>query len=146
MKIVLAADHGGFELKEKIKHFLLLKNYDVQDIGTYSDSSVDYPDYGFKAGEMVVSGKADSGVIICGSGIGISIAANKIKGIRAALCSSPDLAKLSREHNNANILALGGRFLKEDEALKIVDVFLTTEFAGGRHQKRIDKITEYEKC
>ncbi|MBP7652409.1 ribose 5-phosphate isomerase B [Candidatus Dependentiae bacterium] len=142
MKIVIASDHGGFELKEKLKLYLLSKGYEVRDIGTYSESSVDYPDYGFKAGEIVASGQAERGIVICGSGIGISIAANKVKGIRAALCHSAEYAKLSREHNNANVLALGGRFLSYEEANEIVEVWLNTEFSGGRHQKRVDKLTE----
>lgn len=144
MKIVLAADHGGFELKEIIKEYLA-KDHEIVDLGTYNEESVNYPDYGIKAGEAVASKQADRGIIFCGTGIGISIAANKVQGIRAALCQNVQYAKLSREHNNANILALGGRFLNPAEAKEIVDAWLTTKFAGGRHQTRINIITEYER-
>jgi ribose 5-phosphate isomerase B len=145
MKIVVAADHGGFELKNIIKKYLVEHNYEVLDLGTNTSNSVDYPDYGIKAGEEVMKGNAEKGIVVCGSGIGICIAANKVKGIRAALCHSIEYAKLSRQHNNANILSLGGRFLDEEEAIKIVETWLTTEFEGDRHEKRINKITEYEK-
>lgn len=144
MKLILAADHGGFELKEIIKDYLS-KRYDIEDLGTYNNDSVDYPDYGIKAGQAVANGLADYAIIICGSGIGISIAANKVPGIRAALCHNVEYAKLSKEHNNANILALGGRFLAPEEAKSIVDTWLNTEFEGGRHQKRINKINVYER-
>lgn len=142
MIIALAADHGGFELKEHLKS--VLTDYKILDLGTDSDVSVDYSDYGIKAGEAVASGQADLGIIICGTGIGISIAANKVRGIRAALCHNIEYARLSREHNNANILALGGRFLSNEKAEEIVHVWLNTPFAGDRHLKRINKIMEYE--
>ena len=142
MKIALAADHGGFELKEIIKEYLTA-DYELIDLGTYNEDSVNYPDYGIKAGEAVASKQADCGIIFCGTGIGISIAANKVPGIRAALCHCVEYAKLSRQHNNANILALGGRFLAPAEAKEIVKAWLNTEFAGGRHQTRINIITEY---
>lgn len=144
MKIALAADHGGFELKEIIKEYLA-EDYEVIDLGTYTDESVNYPDYGIKAGEAVASKQADRGIIFCGTGIGISIAANKVQGIRAALCQNIQYAKLSREHNDANILALGGRFLNPTAAKEIVDTWLNTEFAGGRHQTRLNIIKEYER-
>ncbi len=144
MKLILAADHGGFELKEIIKDYLS-KRYDIEDLGTYNNDSVDYPDYGINAGQAVANGLADYAIIVCGSGIGISIAANKVPGIRAALCHNVEYAKLSKEHNNANILALGGRFLTPDEAKSIVDTWLNTEFEGGRHQNRINKINVYER-
>ncbi len=145
MKIVLAADHGGFELKEFIKEYLLVKNYEVVDEGTHEEVSVDYPEYAEKAAAKVLSKEADLGIIFCGTGIGISIAANKVNGIRAALCHDIFTAKMSRMHNNANILALGGRLLGKGIAIEIVETFLKTEYEGGRHQNRLDKITDIEK-
>lgn len=144
MKIILAADHGGFELKEVIKEYLA-KDYIIEDFGTYNNDSVDYPDYGIKAGQAVISGLADYAIVFCGTGIGISIAANKVPGIRAALCHNVEYAKLSRQHNNANVLALGGRFLSPQEAKNIVDAWLNTDFEGDRHQKRLNKINVYER-
>jgi len=144
MKIILAADHGGFELKEIIKDYLSEK-YEIEDLGTYSTSSVDYPDYGIKAGKAVINGVADKAIVFCGTGIGISIAANKVPGIRAALCHNVEYAKLSRQHNDANILALGGRFLSPQEAINIVEAWLNTDFEGDRHQKRLNKINVYER-
>ncbi|MBI9031995.1 ribose 5-phosphate isomerase B [bacterium] len=144
MKIILAADHGGFDLKEIIKDYLSEK-YEIEDLGTYSTSSVDYPDYGIKAGEAVINGVADKAIVFCGTGIGISIAANKVPGIRAALCHNVEYAKLSRQHNDANILALGGRFLSPQEAINIVEAWLNTDFEGDRHQKRLNKINVYER-
>lgn len=138
MKIALAADHGGFELKEKIKKHLQQKGIDVLDLGCHTEESVDYPDYGKACGEAVMRGDAERGIVICGTGIGISIAANKVKGIRCALCTSLFMAEMSRKHNNANMLALGGRILETGLALDIVDVWLATEFEGGRHQRRVD--------
>jgi ribose 5-phosphate isomerase B len=141
MKIALAADHGGYELKEKVKTHLQLKGVEVLDLGTQTEESVDYPDYGKACGEAVMRGDAERGIVFCGTGIGISIAANKVKGIRCALCTSVMMAELSRKHNNANMLALGGRILETKLALEIVDVWLTTEFeGGGRHQRRTDKL------
>ena len=145
MKIVLAADHGGFELKEFIKEYLLVKNYEVVDEGTHEEVSVVYPEYAEKAAAKVLSKEADLGIIFCGTGIGISIAANKVNGIRAALCHDIFTAKMSRMHNNANILALGGRLLGKGIAIEIVETFLKTEYEGGRHQNRLDKITDIEK-
>jgi len=144
MKIAVAADHGGFKLKNTIKKYLISNKFDVKDLGTYSEDSVDYPDYGFKAGECIAAGKCDRAIIVCGTGIGVAIAANKIPGARAALCHSVEYARLSREHNDANILALGGRFLDENTALEIVQVWLSTEFEGGRHQRRVDKLNKYQ--
>lgn len=139
MKIALAADHGGFELKEKVKAHLHQKEIEVLDLGCSSEESVDYPNYGKACGEAVMRGDAERGVVICGTGIGISIAANKVKGIRCALCTSLFMAEMSRKHNNANMLALGGRVLDPELALAILDVWLTTEFeGGGRHQRRVD--------
>lgn len=140
MKIALGADHGGFELKEKVKTHLIKNGYEVLDLGTNSCDSVDYPEFGHAVGNVVAEKKAEFGIVICGTGIGISIAANKVAGIRAALCTNTTMARLTREHNNANILAMGGRIIGDVLALEMVDVFLTTEFQGGRHEKRINKI------
>lgn len=140
MKIALGADHGGFELKEKIKKHLLEKNIEVVDCGTNSTESVDYPQFGHAVGHAVANKEVDFGIVVCGTGIGISLAANKVPGVRAALCTNTTMARLTREHNDANILALGGRIVGDVLALEMVDIFLDTEFAGGRHQKRIDAI------
>lgn len=140
LKIAIASDHGGFALKEKIKEHLLKRGFSVEDLGTYSEESVDYPVYGKACGEAVASGKANLGVVICGTGIGISIAANKIKGIRCGLCTSVEMAHLTKQHNNANILALGGRTTGVDLAVKIVDEWLDTEYEGGRHQRRVEML------
>lgn len=140
MKLVLASDHGGYELKEEIKKHLEEKGYAFEDIGTHSKESVDYPEYGRAAAEFVASGKADKGILCCGTGIGISLAANKVKGIRCANVSDTFSAKMSRAHNDANMLSLGGRVVGVGLALEIVDAWLETEFEGGRHQRRIDKI------
>ncbi len=142
MKIALGSDHGGYSLKEAVKEHLLSRGYEVEDLGAYSESSVDYPEYGKKVAKYVVEGNAKYGIIICGTGIGISIAANKVKGARAALCHNVWTARLTREHNDANILAMGARVIGEGIALDMVDTFLTTEFEGGRHQNRIDKIED----
>jgi ribose 5-phosphate isomerase B len=146
MKIALGADHAGFELKEKIKAYLAQKGIAVEDHGTHSSDSVDYPDYARTVGEEVVAKHADFGILVCGAGIGMSIAANKVPGVRAANIHSEVEAKLSREHNNANILALGGRLLDEKTALQIVDCWLSTPFAGGRHERRVEKIAAIERA
>ncbi|WP_312832929.1 ribose 5-phosphate isomerase B [Sedimentibacter saalensis] len=143
MKIVLACDHGGFELKEAVREHLTKKGYEVNDIGVYDTNSVDYPDYGKKAAELV-AGSDDKGIVICGTGIGISIAANKVHGIRCALCTNEYMARMSRMHNDANMLALGNRVIGQGVALDIVDVWLSTEFEGGRHLNRVKKIMEIE--
>lgn len=140
MKIALASDHGGFELKEIVKKHLLERNIEVIDLGTNSTESVDYPAYGTLCGETVVVGKADAGIVVCGTGIGISIAANKVKGVRCGLCTSVEMAHLTKQHNNANVLALGGRTTEPKLALEIVDEWLDTEFEGGRHQRRVDML------
>ena len=145
MKIALGADHAGFELKEKIKQRLVQQGVDVRDEGTISNESVDYPDFARKVGEDVAAKRADYGVLVCGSGIGMSIAANKVPGVRAANVTTEYEAQMSREHNDANVLAVGSRVLKDDEAFAIVDKWLHTDFAGGRHQRRVDKITEIER-
>ena len=142
MKIAVASDHGGFALKEKVKEHLIEGGFDVEDLGTHSEESVDYPVYGKACGEAVASGKADLGVVVCGTGIGISIAANKVKGIRCGLCTSVEMAHLTKQHNNAKILALGGRTTEPELALKIVDEWLDTEFEGGRHQRRVDMLDQ----
>ena len=144
MKIAIAADHGGYSLKEMIIGFL--SNYEgveVLDLGTNSTESVDYPQFGFACGEAVAGGDADRGIVVCGTGIGISIAANKVKGIRCALCTSVEMARLSRQHNDANILALGGRTTKTEDALMIVDTWLKTEFEGDRHARRVAMLDSY---
>ncbi len=142
MKIALASDHAGYKLKEAIKEYLT--EYEVIDFGTNSTESMDYPDTGFKAAETVAKGKCERGILICGSGLGMSIVANKVKGIRAALCNSVELARLSRQHNDANILVLQGRFISKKQAGDIIKTWFSTEFDGGRHQRRIDKISRYE--
>lgn len=140
MKIAVASDHGGYALKEEIKKFLENRNIEVADLGTDSEESVDYPEYGEKCARTVAEGKADRGIVCCGTGIGISIAANKVKGVRCALCTNEFMAEMSRKHNNANMISLGGRVLDTDTALKIVGIWLDTEFEGGRHQRRVDLI------
>ncbi len=145
LKIALGSDHGGFELKEAIKKYLEETKVPYVDFGTNSTESVDYPEFGEKVGQAVTSGDCDKGIICCGTGIGISIAANKVAGIRCAVVSDTYSAQMSREHNNANILALGGRVVGEGLALKIVEVWLNTEFAGGRHERRVNLISEIEK-
>ena len=130
MKVALAADHAGFEYKEKAKEYLISKGYDVIDFGTNSTERVDYPDFGHKAAEAVASGEAERGIFVCGSGIGISIVANRHKGVRAVDATSEEMAKLSREHNDANVLAFGERLISWDEAKKIIDVFFATPFCN----------------
>jgi len=140
--IHIGSDHGGFKLKTSLIGFLINKGYQIDDLGTFSEDSVDYPEFGRKVADAVLT-DGNSGIIICGTGIGISIAANRIRGIRAALCHSVEYARLARQHNNANILALGGRFTEERKAEEITEAFLTTEFEGGRHQKRVDLIDKF---
>ena len=144
MKIALGCDHGGYDLKERIKTFLEGKGYTCEDFGTYSKESCDYPVFGKAAAEAVADGRCDKGIVICTTGIGISITANKVKGIRCALCADSLSAEMTRRHNDANMLAMGARVLGEGLALKIVDTFLTTDFEGGRHKRRVDLITELE--
>ncbi|MGB4599930.1 MAG: ribose 5-phosphate isomerase B [Trichlorobacter sp.] len=144
MKIAIGADHGGFELKQALIPFLQGRDIEVSDAGTYSTDSVDYPTYAEAVALLVVHGEADAGIVICGTGIGISIAANKVPGIRAALVTSPEMAALAKQHNNANILALGGRILSLDTAEACVAAWLDASFEGDRHQRRLDKITALE--
>jgi len=145
MRIAIAADHAGFELKQILADDLRTAGHDVDDLGTDSLDSVDYPDYGAAVGHAVVKGEADLGIAVCGSGIGIGIAANKVAGVRAATVSDATGARLSREHNNANILCLGQRLTGPAVALDAVDAFLTASFEGGRHQRRVDKIADLER-
>ena len=142
--IALGADHAGFELKEALKAWLIDRNYQVLDYGTHSTDSVDYPDYAAHVADAVKDGKVDRGVLVCGTGIGMAIAAGKVPGVRAALCADLYAARMSREHNDANVLTLGGRLMGADMAVDILKMWLATEFAGGRHQRRIDKITDLE--
>ncbi len=144
MKIGIGSDHGGFELKEYIKEYLEKSGIEFIDYGTYNKDSVDYPDYGKKVAEAVIAQEVDRAIVICGTGIGISIATNKVKGIRCALCGDTYSARMSREHNNANVLALGARVLGVDLALEIVGVWLKSEFLGGRHEIRVNKISDIE--
>ncbi|MCI5724732.1 MULTISPECIES: ribose 5-phosphate isomerase B [Fusobacterium] len=143
MKIALGADHGGYELKEKIKkHLSQRQDIEIVDMGTHSTESVDYPKYGHAVAKSVVEKEVDFGILVCGTGIGISIAANKIKGVRAALCFNTTMAKLTRQHNDANILALGARMVGDVLAFDIVDEFLSASFEGGRHAKRVNAIED----
>ncbi|HYE11948.1 MAG TPA: ribose 5-phosphate isomerase B [Patescibacteria group bacterium] len=144
MKIAIGSDHGGFVLKSEILKHIQSKGYEVKDFGSYSVESVDYPDVAHEVAEAVVKGDYDRGILICGTGVGISIAANKIPGIRAALCGDCFSAKASREHNNANILAMGERVIGVELAKMITDIWLATEFEGGRHSRRVDKIGDIE--
>lgn len=141
MKIAIGADHAGFSLKEILKKYLVEKGIDVKDFGPGSEQSVDYPDYAHPVANAVEKNEVDLGLLMCGSGNGINMTANKHQGIRSALCWSAEIAKLSRQHNNANILTLPARFIEEAEAKKCVDVFLSTPFEGGRHEGRVKKIS-----
>jgi len=140
MIIAIASDHAGYELKNNIKSYLEKKPLSVEDFGTFKNDAVDYPDYGILAARAVSQGKADKGILICGSGIGMSIVANKVNGIRAALCMTEEMAEMSRRHNNSNILVMGGRMIEFKKAVNIIEVWLETPFEGGRHFKRINKI------
>lgn len=142
MKIAIASDHGGFELKEKLKSYLASKKMETEDLGTDSPESVDYPDFAKKMARHILALKADLGILICGTGVGISIAANRFKGIRAALLYSPFVAEMAKKHNNANVVVFGGRTMDFDNVKECLDVFLKTEFEGGRHLRRIEKIDE----
>ena len=139
-KICIASDHAGYQLKEKIKDFLIKKDVPVIDLGPLASEPVDYPDYAKKLAKRVLLKKSDGGILVCGSGTGMAIAANKFKGIRAAQCYSRKSTILSRQHNNANIICLGSRMLKSKEAFNFINYFFNTKFQGGRHQKRLNKI------
>ena len=144
LKIAIGSDHGGFHLKEHIKKYLQAQSVEVLDFGTFTEASVDYPDFAEKVGRAVAAGDPKRGILICGTGIGVSIAANKVHGIRAALCADVFSALMSREHNDANILAMGERVIGPGLARAIVEKWLTTEFSGGRHATRVCKIADLE--
>lgn len=145
MKIAIGNDHAATELKFQIKEYLESKGHEVINFGTDTNDSCNYPEYGEAVGKAVASGEAEAGVLICGTGVGISIAANKVNGVRAVVCSEPVTAKLSKEHNNSNIVAFGARIVGFEMAKAIVDAWLGAEYQGGRHQTRVDMITEIEK-
>lgn len=144
MKVALGADHNGVEFKAMLKTYLQEKGHNVADVGPFDQESVDYPDFAFAVAEAVAGGEADRGILICGSGAGMSMAANKVAGVRAALCLTPQAARLARGHNDANVLTLAGWQSARDDVLAIVDEFLAGEFEGGRHARRVDKIKAYE--
>jgi ribose 5-phosphate isomerase B len=139
-KIAIGSDHAGYELKETIKQYLVNKNIEVKDFGTYSTDSVDYPDFAHPVANAVENKEVDLGILICGSGNGINMTANKHQGIRSALCWKKEIAELARLHNNANIIALPARFIDNKEAIACVEAFITTDFEGGRHERRVEKI------
>jgi ribose 5-phosphate isomerase B len=143
--IVIGSDHGGFELKEAVKALLFERSIAVEDLGTDNGDSVDYPDFGERVARKVSTGEAEKGVLVCGTGIGMSIVANKFPRVRAALAADTYTAKMAKQHNNANILVLGGRVIDENEAREMVATWLDSEFEGGRHQSRLDKISVIEK-
>ena len=138
--LVLASDHAGYGLKENIKTYLESNSFNIKDLGPFNENSVDYPDYGNMLGKFILENKNSIGIAICGSGIGISIALNRMLGIRAALCSNEEIAKLSRNHNDANVLVLAGRFMNLKKSSSIIDVFLKESFEGGRHERRVNKL------
>ena len=140
MKLAIASDHAGYALKQNVKEYLRQQGHFVEDFGTHSSESMDYPDVARPAAESVARGDNELGILICGSGIGMSMAGNKVKGVRAALCSEPLSARLTKLHNDANILCLGARMIGIEMALEILEVFLNTKFEGGRHQRRVDKL------
>ena len=143
-KIAIASDHGGFELKESIITFLLKKGWEVDNLGALSTDSVDYPDYGIKVAKAIIEKKIVRGILICGTGVGMSIVVNRFPGIRGTLCSDVYTAKMCREHNDSNVLIMGGRVIGVSLAMEILDIWLNTEFEGGRHQRRLDKIKEID--
>ena len=140
MKISLASDHGGFELKTQIGDYLRSLGHTVEDFGTMSKESCDYPDFAKPAAQAVAQGRCERGIVVCTTGIGVSITANKVRGVRCALCVNPDMAHMTRAHNNANMLALGQKYVDFNTAKRIVDEFLNTDFDGGKHARRVDKI------
>lgn len=141
-KIVIACDHAGYELKEKVKTYLENKGFEVTDCGTYSTESCDYPDFAHLAASAVNKGEVKRGIVICGSGNGVSMTANKYPDVRCALCWIPEIAHLGRQHNDCNMIGIPARFISEETAMKIVDEFLTTDFEGGRHERRVSKINK----
>ena len=140
MKIAMARDHGGLDLKNRVKQYLEECGHQVVDFGTYTADSCDYPDFARPCAEAVANGSCERGIVVCTTGIGVSIVANKVKGVRCALCTNSDMATMTRRHNNANVLAMGQRYVDFDTAKQIVNAFLSTPFDGGRHQRRVDKI------
>jgi ribose 5-phosphate isomerase B len=145
MKIAIGADHAGFSLKEKLRQKLAGEGHEVVDFGAGSADSCDYPDFAQSVGRDVAQGRSDRGILVCSTGIGMAMAANKIDGVRAAPGQNDDEVRLTREHNDANILTLGAKYMDEDRALELIDIFLKTEFAGGRHARRVAKIAQLEK-
>ncbi len=141
MRVSIGSDHAGFALKEQVKRYLTDAGHDVTDVGTHAEESVDYPDFARAVGEAVASGAAERGVLVCGSGLGMAIAANKVPGVRAVQVMDAEMAEMARRHNDANVVTLAGRYIGPARAESIVDVFLGTEFEGGRHARRVDKIT-----
>lgn len=144
MKVVLGCDHGGLNIKNAIIEYLKENNFEYTDFGCYTEESVDYPVYAYKVATAVASSEDTLGILCCGTGIGISMAANKVKGIRAAVCTNEFMAEMTRRHNNANIIAMGGRIIDEATAVKLADIFLSTEFEGDRHTRRVDMIMAIE--
>lgn len=144
LRIAVGSDHAGFDLKEKVRQYLADQGFDVEDLGTHSAASVDYPDFAQKVGECVAAKQADFGVVVCGTGLGVAISANKVRGIRAAPCNDTLSARFARSHNDANVLTMGGRLMDEATAHKILDTFFSTPFEGGRHKRRVDKMTAIE--
>ena len=144
MKIAVGSDHAAYELKEAIKEKLISEGHEVIDVGCDSTESVDYPKYGHAVGRAVASGEAERGIAVCGSGIGISIACNKVPGIRAALCTSVEMAEMCRRHNNANVVCMGARMISQELAFDIIDKWMTTEFEGGKHLRRINEIEDLD--
>ena len=145
MKIAIAADHAGFSLKEKLRQKLAQDGHEVLDFGTESEASCDYPDFAQPVAREVAQGRSDRGILVCSTGIGMAMAANKVDGVRAAPAQSEDEVKFTREHNDANVLTLGARYVDENRALDLIHIFLNTEFAGGRHARRVAKIAQLEK-
>ena len=145
MKIAIGSDHGGYELKEGLKQYLANKGFDMVDVGTYSTQSCDYPEFGAKCAKLVAGGECKYGIIICTTGEGIIMAANKVKGVRAGLAYNVEVARLMREHNDANVIGFGAKFTTLEEACERTDAFLATEFAGGRHAIRVEMINKLEK-
>ncbi|MDQ1524092.1 MAG: ribose 5-phosphate isomerase [Pyrinomonadaceae bacterium] len=145
-RVAIGSDHAGYESKESAKHEIEALGVEVEDKGTDSLASVDYPDFGAAVGRAVASGEVERGVVICGSGIGISIAANKVPGVRAALCWNEETARLARQHNDANVLCIGARFIEPELAARMIRAFLETEFDGGRHQERVEKLSQLDEA
>ncbi len=145
MRVHLGSDHAGFEMKEALKPYFVSRGIEITDVGPLDDSSVDYPEFAERVGRAVADGAADLGVLVCGSGIGMAMAANKVPGVRAAMVTEPELARMMRLHNDANVITLGGRYIPRQTAEEILDAFFDTEFEGGRHQRRVDKIADIER-